>query len=123
MQLNKENHPQRYQIRRYETGAITVNEDCYRHSLVICADKLIAPWRPESLENIRPTDWEAILEWQPEILLLGTGTRFIMAKDSLLACLINAQIGVECMDTAAACRQFIALSADDRKVAAALLIK
>lgn len=123
MEINKENQQQRYQIQRYDPGVITINESDYHHSLIISADRLISPWQPKSLKNIDSSHWNTILQMQPEIVLLGTGEHFIMASDRLLAPLHEAKIGVECMDTAAACRHFIALSADNRKVTAALLIK
>ena len=123
MQLNKEENTQPFQIKAYEPGAITVNETCYHDSIIVCAKQLIAPWRPKSLGNIREDDWQPILALQPDIVLLGTGETFMMAEPAVLASLINAQIGVECMDTRAACRHFIALSADGRKVVAALLIE
>ena len=123
MQIHLEKGSEKYQIERYRPGEITINSTDYHHSLILKADQLFTPWRPKTLENVYHDDWSLILKWQPEILLLGTGLQFKMASARILAPLIDAQIGVECMDTHAACRHFIALNADGRDVAAALLIQ
>ena len=99
MQINKENQQGKYQIKRYSPGSITINEQDYQHSLIVSTNQLISPWRPKSLENIETYDWEAILQWPIDILLLGTGEHFIMASNQLLAPLHQAKIGVECMDS------------------------
>lgn len=123
MLLSEEHYNQSYQIKAYTPGEITINDTKYTDSLIVSANHLISPWHPNSLNELADNDWQAILELQPEIVLLGTGLKFIMPPDKQLAPLHQQQIGVECMDTAAACRTFMALLAEDRKVAAALLIK
>lgn len=123
VQIHLKESSEKYQIERYSPGEITINSTPHHQSLIVKANKLHAPWRPKSLENVCYEDWSIILEWQPEILLLGTGLQFKMARPQLLAPLINAQIGVECMDTHTACHHYIALNADGRDVVAALLIE
>ena len=59
---------------------------------------------------------------EPEIVLLGTGDRQHFPHPRLLAPLTERRIGVEVMDTRAACRTFNILVAEGRRVAAALVI-
>ena len=59
---------------------------------------------------------------QPELVIFGCGARMRFAHPRLQASLINAGIGVETMDTAAACRTYNLLVAESRSVVAALLI-
>jgi uncharacterized protein len=66
--------------------------------------------------------FEAILEFMPEIVLLGTGGTLRFPHPRLTEALIRAQIGVEVMDTPAACRTYNILASEGRKVAAALLL-
>jgi uncharacterized protein len=56
-----------------------------------------------------------------ELLLLGCGPRLIQVAASLRAALRDAGIGLEPMDTGAACRTFNVLLAEGRRVAAALI--
>jgi uncharacterized protein len=90
---------------------------------------VIVPWRGEvaawprtRFEELQAADFEALLAWQPELVVLGCGrgTRFV--HPSLTRALIGARVGVECMDTQAACRTYNVLVAEGRKAVAALLL-
>ena len=59
---------------------------------------------------------------KPEVVLLGTGARLRFPPAAVLAPLTRAGIGVEVMDTAAACRTYNILAGDGRRVVAALLM-
>lgn len=110
-------------IRSYEPGRITCDNQVYEQSIIIDKDQNVSMWRPESLNDITTNDWSYILSIKPDIILLGTGTNFRMPPPELLAPLYNAKIGVECMDTGAACRSYVALISEQRNVIAALLVK
>ena len=58
----------------------------------------------------------------PEIVLLGTGLAQHFPHPRLTAALANARVGIEVMDTRAACRTFNILIAEDRRVVAALIV-
>ena len=59
----------------------------------------------------------------PEVVLLGTGSRQRFPHPRLSRPLADARIGLEVMSTAAACRTYNILMAEGRKVAAALLVE
>lgn len=80
------------------------------------------PWRPSHFEALMPDDFEAVLQWQPEVLIFGSGPRLRFASPSLYRRLIERRIGIETMDTAAACRTFNVLASEGRAVVAAVLM-
>jgi len=123
MQLTEDTNNVQYQIRAYEPGKITINDEVYTQSLIITPTSLITHWEPQSLEELTAQHLEEILALKPEIILLGTGQQFRMPATSLLAPIYAHRRNVESMNTGAACRTFIALSSEGRNVAAALLIK
>ena len=123
MQLNQDISDASFQIRAYEPGLIQVNNDQYRQSLIVAPELLIADWQPQSLTDFQVDFWQPVIELKPEIVLFGTGQQFILPKPVLLAPLYELNIGVECMDTGAACRTYCALTAESRNVVAALLIR
>lgn len=123
MQLTQDNVNDQHIINSYSPGAIGVDGETHNKSIIITPQQLITHWRPQSLDEITETDWEPILNLKPDIFLLGTGLQFKLPKHSLLARLYENNIGVESMDTAAACRTYMALLSEDRNVLAALLIK
>ena len=55
--------------------------------------------------------------------MLGTGSKLRFPPPHLLRPLASAGIGIEVMDVRAACRTYNILVAEERKVAAALLIE
>ena len=57
----------------------------------------------------------------PRILVVGCGPRFVAPPAGLAAALRRHEIGLEWMDTGAACRTFNILLLEDRPVAAALI--
>ncbi len=112
----------RYRIRSYRPGELRVNEQVYRNSLLLGVEELDADWPPRNLAELRPEHLQPLADWQPDLVLLGTGARQQFPAAALLAPLYRAGIGVEVMDTGAACRTYNVLVAEDRRVAAALLI-
>jgi uncharacterized protein len=57
------------------------------------------------------------------VVLLGTGARQRFPAPVLMRSLIDRGIGVEVMDTHAACRTYNILMAEGRDVAAALILE
>ena len=58
----------------------------------------------------------------PELVIFGSGARLRFPAPGLLRDLIERRIGVETMDTAAACRTYNVLASEGRSVVAALLL-
>ncbi len=123
MGLDLDENRAKYQIRAYKPGNIQVNELTYSHSIVVSPDKLIDHWRPQHISELTRTDLEIISELSPAILLIGTGSTLEFPPLDVYGDLINEGIGIEVMDTSAACRTYNALTAENRNVAAALIIK
>ncbi|MBI5462432.1 MAG: Mth938-like domain-containing protein [Gammaproteobacteria bacterium] len=109
-------------IRAYAPGQVTVNADVLTHSLIVSAERLIRDWPPQCFEELSAAHLHTAATLQPEILLLGTGARLRFPHPSLLAGLHSQGIGIETMDTAAACRTYNILVSEGRRVAAALLM-
>lgn len=110
-----------YTIRGYSSAGIYVNEEVLVNSFIILPDRLIRDWPPQTVKDITDEDIVRITRLTPEVVILGTGARQQFPDFALLAPLAAAQIGIEIMDTGAACRSFMILSAEGRNVAAALL--
>ena len=111
----------RYLITGYRAGSVLVNGEAHEHSLIVTPERIVA-WRPLTIDDLGAEDLAAIALLAPEIVLIGTGSRLRFPGAALLARLTDAGIGVECMDTGAACRSFAVLSAEGRRVAAALIV-
>jgi len=106
----------------YGPGWVEVSGKRYSSSLVVGADRVIADWPATSVASLGPDHLACILELAPEIVLLGTGAAFDFPPPGRLGALNDAGIGVEVMDTAAACRTYNILLAEGRGVVAALIV-
>jgi|SRR5579872_1735464 len=123
MGLDLDNNPANYQIRAYSPGSVQVNDTIYSHSVIVSSEKFIDNWRPQHISELTKDDLAIILELSPAILLLGTGSTLEFPELEVYGDLINEGIGIEVMDTRAACRTYNALTAENRNVVAALIIK
>ncbi len=103
-------------------GWVRIGAQEYRAPIVLLTDAVVEGFAPEGLDALTEADFAALLAHAPEIVLLGTGASLRFPHPRLTRALAEAGIGLEVMDTAAACRTFNILAAEGRKVVAALII-
>jgi uncharacterized protein len=103
-------------------GWIRVGADEYRENVVLLPDGIVKGWAPAGIDALTRDDFAALLGHKPEIVLIGTGATQRFLHPRILAPLTDARVGVETMDTRAACRTFNILVGEGRRVAAALAV-
>ncbi|MFZ2540195.1 MAG: Mth938-like domain-containing protein [Gallionella sp.] len=101
---------------------VMVNGERYGHSIVVLAAEVRSDWAVEEFDALSTEHFDYFLSLKPDVLILGTGAQQRFPHPRLYRSLTDAGIGVECMDTPAACRTYNILVAEDRKVIAAILI-
>lgn len=121
MKLNLEQDPTLNLVTAYGEGHLMVNRTRYDGNLLLDARHVITDWAPGGFAGLGSNDIAAIVAMRPEVVLLGTGARLRFPPISALRPLIEAHIGYEVMDFAAACRTYNVLVSEGRAVAAALL--
>lgn len=109
-------------ITRYGPGGVQIGERQWTASLVLPWQGEVRTWNVAGLEQLEATHFETIAALEPELLLFGSGPRLRFLSPAVLRPLIERGIGIETMDTAAACRTYNLLVAEGRRVVAALLI-
>lgn len=109
-------------VRSYSAGEIKIGDSGYTKSLILTPSQIITEWTPQNLSDLRPEHFETVLVLNPELVLLGTGEKLRFPPPVTTAGLLMQGIGVEVMDTAAACRTYNVLVSEDRNVVAALLL-
>jgi uncharacterized protein len=109
-------------VTAYGPGFIEINK--VRHtSAVLLTPERVDLWAVASFEALAEPDFERLRALNPDVALLGTGSRQRFPHPRLSRALNEARIGLEVMTTAAACRTYNILMAEGRKVAAALLLE
>jgi len=109
-------------IRAYAPGRINVNGRLLAAGFVISATAVIENWPPQHPKDISLDSLQAALALEPEILVIGTGSALHFPETRLIAEIQQRGIGLEVLDTAAACRTYNVLVSENRKVVAALLM-
>lgn len=100
---------------------VLVNRERYDRNIVVTAEAVRDDWHGGDFDALDEAAFQYFRALQPEVLLLGTGPQQRFPHPRLYRALTEAGIGVECMDTPAACRTYNILVAEDRKVVAAIL--
>jgi uncharacterized protein len=106
----------------YGPGYVMVNNVRREGNLVVMPDAILDDWTKGGFDTLSADDFAALAGRGLEIVLLGTGARIQFPRPELLRSLIDDRVGVEVMDTAAACRTYNILMGEGRKVAAALIV-
>ena len=102
-------------------GYVLVSGVRYERPVVVMPERVATDWAARDFATLDESHFEYFLALRPEVLLLGTGPRIAFPHPRLYRALLDAHIGIECMDTPAVCRTYNILVAEDRKVVAAIL--
>jgi uncharacterized protein len=103
-------------------GWVAVGQEKITHNVVLGAGGERLPWA-DSFEQLGPEHFEAVAALDVEVVIFGSGPRIRFPKPAWLAPLAARRIGIETMDSAAACRTYNILAQEGRRVAVALLLE
>ena len=105
----------------YGPGYVAINGVRHERSLIVLADRIV-DWEVTEFDGLDTATFSALAALPLEILVLGTGAALRFPDASYSKILRAAGIGLEVMDTRAACRTYNILMAEGRRVGAALLM-
>lgn len=80
-------------------------------------------WDCSRFEDLTENHFALLADTKPELVIFGSGTRLRFAPPAFMRVLMQRRIGIETMDTLAACRTYNVLAGEGRQVIAALLIE
>jgi uncharacterized protein len=106
----------------YGSGYVMVNNQRIEKSVVVLPGRIISDWTATTFEALAPEHLAALAGLGCEIILLGTGALLRFPRPEILRALDQSGVGLEVMDVQAACRTYNILLAEERSVAAALLL-
>jgi len=107
----------------FGVGWVRIGTQEYRENVVVTPESITTGWASGGFDALDDTQFTQLLASKPEVVILGTGRSIRFPHPRLSRPLSEAQIGLEVMDTAAACRTYNILAAEGRRVVAALLIE
>ena len=109
-------------VRAWRRGGLRIGDEWLRSHVVVSADRIVRDWPVSNPEDLQPGDLEPALAADPDIIILGTGEALRRPAADLMGLMAERGIGVEIMDTPAACRTYNVLLHEGRSVVAALFI-
>lgn len=115
---------EKYQtVTGYDQSGVEINAKRYDYSVVVMPEVAPRAWNVASFDELTPAHFETIAADKPDVVILGTGERQRFVHPKLVASLSGQRIGVESMDSHAACRTYNILMGEGRKATLALIIE
>ena len=109
-------------VRRVGARSITVVDRELSSSFLLSPERAVENWPVTAASELDDSHVGAILELDPEVVLLGTGERQVFPSPAFMAALLRKGVGVEVMDNAAAARTYDLLAGEHRRVVAAFIL-
>lgn len=122
MQITLENPDYRYICRGVSAAGVLVNSREITRSFLLGPNVLVENWPLDDMRLPDPAAWDAVLELNPALFVLGTGQIQVFPEPKHLAFFLQRGIGFEVMDNAAAARTFNILAQEGRNVVAGFII-
>jgi uncharacterized protein len=110
-------------INAYTASSVSVNGQVFTHSVLVPPTGPVQAWPVGALADLTEVHFAQLAAAQPELVVLGSGATLRFPSPALMRPLMAARIGIETMDTPAACRTFNILVGEGRQVWAALLVQ
>ena len=93
------------------------------YSIIIGSQGEKIAWNCAQFEELGPGHFAMLADLKPELVIFGSGARLRFPPPDFLRALMDARIGLETMDTLAACRTYNILAGEGRHVLAALIVE
>lgn len=109
-------------VRRTDEASVTVMDRQLTASFLLAPDKLVDHWAPTDAAALVPDDAQPLLALEPEVVILGTGTRQTFPPAAFTSQFLRRGVGIEAMDNAAAARTYDLLASEGRRVVAGFIL-
>ena len=123
MKLHSSNTEKYQTVTGYDQSGVEINAKRYDYSVLVMPETPPRAWDVRRFEDLTAAHFEQIAADKPDVVVLGTGERQRFVHPRLIASLSGQRIGVESMDSHAACRTYNILMGEGRKVTLALIIE
>ena len=110
-------------IQGYGPGWVGVQGEKITHSVILGSQGQRVAWLCSRFEDLTATHFAQLAEFDAELVIFGSGTRIRFPQAAWLQPLMAKRIGLETMDTGAACRTYNILAGEGRRVVVALVLE
>lgn len=110
-------------IQGYGPGWVGVNGEKITASVIIGSKGQRIAWACSSFDALTAAHFAQLAELDAELVIFGSGKRIRFPQAAWLQPLMAKRMGLETMDTGAACRTYNILAGEGRHVVVALLLE
>lgn len=122
MKFAQDSQDDGYVITAYDDSSVSINGKTFSQSLVVTNTRLNENWDITDITLLTSSHIEQVLCFQPELIIIGTGNKLVFPSIEIYSGIIEHGIGVDFMDTGAACRTYNILMSEGRDVVAGLIL-
>lgn len=122
MKFAQDSQDDGYVITAYDDSSVSINGKPFSQSLVVTSTRLNENWDITDIILLTSSHIEQVLCFQPELIIIGTGNKLVFPSIEIYSGIIEHGIGVDFMDTGAACRTYNILMSEGRDVVAGLIL-
>lgn len=122
MKFAQDSQDEGYVITAYDKNSISINGKPFSKSLIVTTRQLQKNWDITAIESLQANHINQVLSFNPELIIIGTGNSLIFPAVETYSAIIKLGIGVDFMDTRAACRTYNILMSEGRDVVAGLIL-
>jgi uncharacterized protein len=109
-------------IQGYGPGWVGVQGEKITHSVILGSQGQRVEWSCSRFEDLTAAHFAQLADFDAELIIFGSGSRIRFPQPAWLQPLMAKRIGLETMDTGAACRTYNILAGEGRRVVVALVL-
>ena len=121
MRLTQDDRGLKFVIRSFSDSQVTVNDRELEQSFLLTPESLEDEVPVDDLDELQETGEALLLRDDPEVVIVGTGSRTRMGPAALSAAPMRRGVGIAYMDPAAALRTYPVLASEFRRVSLLVL--
>jgi uncharacterized protein len=110
-------------IQGYGPGWVGVQGEKINHSVILGSQGQRVAWPCTRFEDLTAAHFAQLADFDTELVIFGSGKHIRFPQPAWLAPLMAKRIGLETMDTGAACRTYNILAGEGRRVVVALVLE
>lgn len=107
-------------MRSVVNGQFLIGDQHWSDPIALTPAGVLQEWSAPPVEKLSIESLGALLQLNPELLIVGTGSQQLLPDRELMFAMARAGVGLEIMDTPACARTFNVLLGEGRSVAAVL---
>jgi len=122
VQLTEHHNENQFFVRRADAQSVTVIDRTLDKSFIVATHQIVEDFPYADSKTLDSAAIDKILALNPEVVLLGTGSRADFPSQRVMAEFLKRGIGLETMDNGAAARTFNVLVGEGREAVAVFLL-